>query len=128
MNKALSGGRKAALFFTLLFLGCTSPVNIPLPLDHPAYGFYQTANAFPVSGRSCLKIGGSLKIRPDQIGLGREYEKIHELAPGLFLVRQNLQEHEFIVVLFLEYGLTTSIPKACSWDVAEFPINQSARK
>jgi|GEM_PF-1003805 len=110
------------LFFCLI--SCAKPVKIPLPEDHPAYGFYQTANAFNVSGQECGKLKGSLEIRPDKIGPGNEYEKVKELAPGLFIVR-NKYGQEWVTVFFMEYGMATSIPKACSWDLAQFPILQA---
>ncbi len=105
--------------------GCVAPVKIPLPEDHPAYGFYQTANAFNVSSQECSKLKGSLEIRPDKIGAGNEYEKVREIAPGLFLVKQNTTDRQFVTVIFMEYGLVTSIPKACSWNLDDFPIAPS---
>ena len=62
--------KKAILWLCLIlyFSGCAKPVKIHLPENHPAYGFYQTANAFHVSGQECGKLKGSLEIRPDKIG------------------------------------------------------------
>lgn len=120
--------RKTAVLLCAILgmCGCQAPVNIPLPKDHPAYGFYQTANAFNVSGNSCLKIKGSLEIRPDKIGTDQDYQKARELAPGLFVVRQLSTGKEWITVLFMEYGLAASIPKTCSWDIAEYPIEMKS--
>jgi len=115
-------GLLCAIF--LLLAACAKPVSIPLPEEHPAYGFYQTANAFNVSGQECGKLKGSLEIRPDKIGLGKEYEKMRELAPGLFVVKDE-NGREWITVLFMEYGMVTSMPKACSWDLEEYPILQA---
>ena len=67
--------KKTAGLLCVIFLlwgGCAQPVDIPLPKDHPAYGFYQTANAFNVSGQECGKLKGSLEIRPDKIGANQE--------------------------------------------------------
>lgn len=106
----------------LFFAGCSAPGDIPLPKDHPAYGFYQTANALNVSGQECAKLKGSMEIRPDKIGEGQEYEKVKELAPGLFLVKQKTGEKQFVTVIFMEYGLVTSLPRTCSWNLEDYPI------
>jgi hypothetical protein len=111
----------------MVMIGCAAPVDIPLPKDHPAYGFYQTANAFNVSSQECSKLKGSLEIRPDKIGPGREYEKVKEFAPGLFWVKQKATQRQFVTVLFMEYGLVTSLPRTCSWDTATFPYENVAR-
>ena len=119
--------RKAVLGIGLILLAwaCSEPVKIPLPKDHPAGGFYQTANAFNVSSQECSKLKGSLEIRPDKIGPNYDYEKLKELAPGLFLVKQKSTGKQFVTVLFMEYGLVTSLPRTCSWNVAQFPISPS---
>ena len=110
----------------ILFLGgCAAPLDIPLPKEHPAYGFYQTAKTFNVSGQSCMQLNGSLEIRPDKIGADKEYEKVKELAPGLYIVKQKITKKQWVTVLFMEYGLVTSFPKTCSWDTVEFPIAPS---
>ncbi len=119
------GKRFFWIYWGLILLGCAAPVNIPLPKDHPAYGFYQTANAFNVSSQECSKLKGNLEIRPDKIGPGREYEKMKEFAPGLFLVKQKSTGKQSVTVIFMEYGLVTSIPKACSWNLDEFPMRLS---
>ena len=63
-------------------------------------------------------------IKPDKIGAGSEYEKVKELAPGLFIVK-NKSGKEWITVFFMEYGMVTSIPKTCSWDTEKFPVKNS---
>ena len=120
--------KKAVLWLSLILFGggCAAPVKIPLPKDHPAHGFYQTANTFNVSGQECSKLKGSMEIRPDKIGPGREYEKIREFAPGLFWVKQKITGRQFVTVIFMEYGMVTSIPKACSWDTEQFPLETNA--
>lgn len=114
-----------ALLGIIIVEGCSSPVNIPLPKDHPAYGFYQTANAFNVSSSSCTKLKGIVTIQPDKIGANQPYEKLQELAPGIFKVREKISGHEFLTVFFMEYFGTASIPKTCSWDAEKFPIRES---
>ncbi len=109
-----------------MFAGCVKPVKTPLPVDHPANGFYQTANAFNVSGSECGKLKGSLEIRPDKIGPSHDYEKVRELAPGLFVVKSNATGKQYVTVLFMEYGLVASLPRTCSWGTEEFPITASA--
>lgn len=97
--------RKAAGLLCAIFLlleACAKPPSIPLPEKHPAYGFYQTANAFNVSAQSCLKLKGILEIRPDKIGTGQGYEKVKELAPGLFVVKDE-NGHQWVTVFF--YGV-----------------------
>ena len=118
MRKAVVG---IGLILTLA--GCVKPVKTPLPVDHPASGFYQTANAFNVSGQECGKVKGSLEIRPDKIGANSDYEKVRELAPGLFIVKSNSTGKQFVTVFFLEYGLVASLPRTCSWNTEEFPID-----
>lgn len=112
----------------VLVLGCAAPVSISLSKDHPAYGFYQTANTFNVSGRECSKLKGSLEIKPEKIGAGQEYEKIREWAPGLFLVKQTATGKQFVTVLFMEYGLVTSLPRTCSWNLDDYPIHENIEK
>ena len=115
--------KTAGLLCAILGLfGCHAQVDIPLPKDHPAYGFYQTANTFNVSGQSCVKLSGNLEIRPDKIGVDTEYKKVKELAPGLFIVKQKTTNKQWVTVLFMEYGLVASIPKTCSWDLQTYPI------
>ena len=75
-----------------------------------------------------MKLNGSLEIRPDKIGADKEYEKVKELAPGLYIVKQKTAKQQWVTVLFMEYGLVTSIPKTCSWDTVEFPIGNSTRE
>ena len=121
--------KTAGLLCSILFAGgCAAPVDIPLLKDHPAHGFYQTANAFNVSSQECSKLKGSLEVRPDKIGPGQAYEKIREFAPGLFLVQQKSSGKELVTVFFMEYGLVTSLPRTCSWDLNDYPINEKETK
>jgi len=110
------------LYSILFFAGCHSQVDIPLSQNHPAYGFYQTANKFNVAGGSCTKLNGTLEIRPDKIGNEKEYEKVRELAPGLLIVKQKSTEVEWMTVFFMEYVMAASIPKTCSWNLRDYPI------
>ncbi len=122
--------RKIAGLLCSIFIagGCAVPVDIPsLPKEHPAQGFYQTANTSHVSASECSKLRGSLGIRPDKIGLSGDYEKSKELAPGLFIVRQKSTGKEFVTVLFMEYGLVASMPRTCSWATADYPIEETQK-
>lgn len=96
--------------------------DIPLPKNHPAYDFYQTANSFYVAARSCSKLGGSLDVRPEHVGEGEAFEKRFELAPGLFVLHDKETGRERVAVYFLEYSITATIPKICSWDTEQFPF------
>lgn len=118
--------RKQILWIYFLFLtGCSAQVDIPLPKDHPAYGFYQTASAYHVAGSSCTKIKGTTDLRPNKIGPNQDYEKVRELAPGMFIVKDRQSGVQWLTVFFMEYGIMGSIPKTCSWSLSEFPIGNS---
>lgn len=122
--------KKALLWLSLISCagGCTASTKVPLPKEHPAYGFYQTANAANVSSSSCTKLKGSIAIRPDEMGPEQPYEKLQELAPGIFRVREKVSGREFLTVYFMEYFGMASIPRTCSWDLEKFPIENFSDK
>ncbi len=119
--------KKALLWLCLIltFAGC-GPVSVKVPLreDHPAYGFYQTANSFYVASRSCTQLGGRVDIRHEHVGADKDYEKKTELAPGLFILSDKKSGKEWVSVYFLEYSMMNSLPGICSWDAEQFPVGE----
>jgi hypothetical protein len=123
--------KKALLWLCLIltFAGC-GPVSVKVPLreDHPAYGFYQTANSFYVASSSCTKLGGSIAIRHEHVGPDKEFEKKSELAPGLFILSDKKSGKEWLSVYFLEYTMASGIPRICSWDTDLFSVGDLKAK
>ncbi|HRK62399.1 MAG TPA: hypothetical protein PLY88_07630 [Candidatus Omnitrophota bacterium] len=119
--------KKAVLWLCLIlsFSGC-GPVSTKVPLreDHPAYGFYQTANSFYVASSSCTKLAGHFDIRHEHVGTGKDFEKKQELAPGLFILRDKRTGAEWVSVYFLEYTMASGIPRICSWSAEQFPVGE----
>jgi len=119
--------KKAVLWLCLIltFAGC-GPVSkkIPLREDHPAHGFYQTANSFYVASSSCTKLAGHFDIRHEHVGTDKDFEKKQELAPGLFILSDRKSGKEWVSVYFLEYTMASGIPRICSWSTEQFPVGE----
>ncbi len=122
--------KKAVRWLCLIFAfaGCGNPApKLPLPDEHPAQGFYQTAGSFYVAPSSCSKLKGILDIRPEHVGLDAQkpFEKKSELAEGVFVLRDKQSDQEWLSVYFLEYAMASGVPRICSWDTEKFPIGES---
>lgn len=83
-----------------------SNTKSPIPESHPAYKFYQIANAGPTSLDVCESCGGVEIYLID-------YEMIEPLAQGVIKIRYKYTGKMYLGVSFSEGGMMTTVDLCC---------------